>query len=575
MKNNIRFLATLVAISVLWTGRSLCFGDDLLPASDSDGLVTVHYASGGTELATLSEGVTYFTNHDAALRDVPPALIGLTFTRRSAGQPSGVEIDASAGAKVYLLVDGDTGRDAVPELNKQIALSGWSRIADIQRDPVCPMVVYERDFASEKTVSLDGPGWSGFVVVAKNLEMKRPPNESAPPDSATDSPTKTSDQPQNASLQSAGTTGPAIQIAKLQSEIKALEVLEQDDGIELGEATDLILTADPGSKSGEIPVSFASEVGSQTKLVLDELIRWTHVNFPKISGTDKIEFSFEDKYEKHDGGSIGAACGTLILSALQGFDIDPNIAMTGDVSADGKVRAIGGVAAKLRGAAVAGCTLVALPEENYEQLVDAEIYDGLPAVTNTQVLGISTLDSAAAVARVDRDSKLAQAIDLFSQIQQSIKQSPDYLQTAKAQDDLHQVLDLAPNHLSAKVLLSIAQGTARTRLTAGASIYYTLVAVQFALPMINQQIQSGTKSPVLPAMVDESLNRLRLVHQRSDPHILPLIDAWQDWIQASSDYESGNASDDYLEGKRLAVQDAMTKLQANRELIEKILHEGM
>ncbi|MGA2585381.1 MAG: S16 family serine protease [Tepidisphaeraceae bacterium] len=434
------------------------------------------------------------------------------------------------------------------------------------------LVLYKQTFTQPRNVTIKGAGYAGDMVAAQNLVLLDPPAQATPP---TDSAKQDSDQSPKAVLKNADVPGPAAEIAKNQTEIKGLEILEEDDGTELGQASELILTADPGSKSGDIPVSFASDVGPEMKLVLAELIRWSHVRYPKISGTDKIEYSFEDKYDKHEGGSIGAACGTLFLSMMQGFDIDPNLAMTGDVSADGKVRAIGGVAAKLRGAAVAGCTLVALPEENYEQLVDAEIYDGLPAVTDAQVLGISTLDSAAAVARVDRDSKLAQAIDLFTQIQQSMKQSPDYLKTAKAQTDLQQVLDLDPDHLSAKVLLSIAQGTARTRLTASASEYYTLVAVNFALPMINDQLKSGTKSPVLPAMVDESLNRLRLVHQRSDPHILPLIDAWHDWIQASSDYESGDASDDYLESKRLAVLDAMTKLQANRELIEKMLHEGM
>ncbi|MGA2582490.1 MAG: S16 family serine protease [Tepidisphaeraceae bacterium] len=573
MKLTTRFFAAFLVASALFTAHSICPAADVTPTATTDGQVSVTYASGKTELTILNEGTQYYTNHDWMLQNIPAELTGMIFTRRSSGQPVGVEIDAPAGATVYLLVNSDKGTDPVQPFFTQLAPSGWSRLADANyisdSGKSWPIAIFKQTFTSPQKISLDDPGYAGFVIAAKNLVV----NAASPLKSYSVQTQNVA--PQNEASQRPGAVIQVTPIAKLQSEIKGLEIFEQDDGTELGEATELILTADPGSKSGYIPVSFASEVGPQTKLVLDELMRWTHVNYPKISGTDKIEYSFEDKYIKHDGGSIGAACGTLILSVLHGFDVDPNIAMTGDISADGKVRAIGGVAAKLRGAAAAGCTLVALPEENYEQLVDAEIYDGLPAVTNTQVLGISTLDSAAAVARVDRDAKLTQAIDLFSQIQQSIKQSPDYLTTAKARDDLQQVLELAPNHLSAKVLLSIAQGTARTRLTASASEYYTLVAVNFALPMISDQLKSGTKSPVLPAMVDECLNRLRLVHQRSDPQILPMIDAWQDWIEASSDYESGNASDNYLESKRLAVLDAMTRLQANRDLIEKMLHEGM
>ncbi|MGA2582491.1 MAG: S16 family serine protease [Tepidisphaeraceae bacterium] len=579
MKINIRIFIALLAVGALSIRYSRCAAADVSLDSDSDGQISVQFATGKTEIATMSEGVHYFFGRTWPLQNIPPEIAGLQFTRRTGGKPAAVVLDVQAGATVYLLVDGDTGPTAHPDLNKRIAASGWTRLADAQRvykrtadgDQMSAIAVYRQEFASPQNILLDGGGWAGIVVAGKNLQVKT--TTDAPPQ--TDANKDIPDQPLNVTLQNEDTSAPTTQISKNQSEIKALEILEQDDGTELGEATEFILTAEPGSTKGDIPVSFGSEIGPQTKLVLAELMRWVHVTYPRITGTNKLEYSFEDKYIKHDGGSIGAACGTLLLSVVQGFDVDPNLAMTGDVTADGKVRAIGGVAAKLRGAAAAGCTLVALPDENYEQLVDAEIYDGLSAVTNTQVLGISTLDSAAAVARVDRDAKLAQAITLFSEIQEAIKQSPDYLKTTKAQSDLQQVLDLDPDHLSAKVLLSIAQGTARTRLTAGASEYYTFVAVQFAVPMINQQIQSGTKSPVLPAMVEESLKRLLLVHQRSDPHIVPLIDAWSDWIQASSDYESGNASDDYLETKRQAALDAMTKLQANRDLIEKMLHEGM
>jgi hypothetical protein len=567
MKIHIRILATLVAVSVLWAERAFCSADAALLAQTSASQVSVQYAKGDTELGSIDLGANVFLGLDYTFQTVPDEIAGLSFTQRHSGVGADVTLDIPAGTTVYLLLGG--GGQAAPARSAAES-TGWIKAGKatcIAHDHVVAFALYKQTFNSTSHITVKEAGVSDMVA-SQSLVVLDPITKT--PDAQ---PTPSGDAP--AALQNANAPGPVAQIAKNQTEIKGLEILEEDDGTELGQASELILTADPGSKSGDIPVSFASDVGPEMKLVLAELIRWSHVRYPKISGTDKIEYSFEDKYDKHEGGSIGAACGTLFLSMMQGFDIDPNLAMTGDVSADGKVRAIGGVAAKLRGAAVAGCTLVALPEENYEQLVDAEIYDGLPAVTDAQVLGISTLDSAAAVARVDRDSKLAQAIDLFTQIQQSMKQSPDYLKTAKAQTDLQQVLDLDPDHLSAKVLLSIAQGTARTRLTASASEYYTLVAVNFALPMINDQLKSGTKSPVLPAMVDESLNRLRLVHQRSDPHILPLIDAWHDWIQASSDYESGDASDDYLESKRLAVLDAMTKLQANRELIEKMLHEGM
>ena len=177
-------------------------------------------------------------------------------------------------------------------------------------------------------------------------------------------------------------------------------------------------------------------------MVLDNVAPQLDVHY-RLGGVEKIELSFEDKYTAKDGGSIGAAIGTLMLSMIQGFDIDPTVAITGDVTADAKVGRIGGVAAKLRGAADAGCTIVAVPSENYDQVKDAMVYEGTGIVMKVQVIGISTLDEAAAVCRSDRDAKLAHAINLFSQIQKSVKESPDYLYRTEALEKLRQVVALA------------------------------------------------------------------------------------------------------------------------------------
>ena len=133
-------------------------------------------------------------------------------------------------------------------------------------------------------------------------------------------------------------------------------VLDQTNGDALGSATDLILTVSPGSPKGDsIPVTFSIPVGKQMNQVLGDVARAIDARYPMIAAR-KMEFSFEDR-TNYDGPSVGAALGTLILSAIQGFDIDPQFAITGDVSAEGKVRVIGGVGAKLRGAKDAGCTL--------------------------------------------------------------------------------------------------------------------------------------------------------------------------------------------------------------------------
>ena len=156
--------------------------------------------------------------------------------------------------------------------------------------------------------------------------------------------------PQTVATSLAKGAGTAKSLARTQSSIHALYVLEEDNGGMLGLASNLILTATPGEAAGDtIPVDFGTDVGSEMQLVLEDVLRVINRRYSHLEA-QKFEFTFEDKYSGHDGGSIGAAIGTLMLSVIDGFDIDPQLAMTGDVSADGRVHAIGGVPAKLRGA---------------------------------------------------------------------------------------------------------------------------------------------------------------------------------------------------------------------------------
>src|SRR5258708_39311355 len=107
---------------------------------------------------------------------------------------------------------------------------------------------------------------------------------------------------------------------------------------------------------------------------------------------------------------MGAGIGTWILSMIHGFEIDPKVAITGDVTADSKIRKIGGVAAKIRGATAGGCNYVILPADNYEQVVDAMVYEGPGLVTDIQVIGAATLDEASALVRTEREPKGAAAL---------------------------------------------------------------------------------------------------------------------------------------------------------------------
>ena len=102
-----------------------------------------------------------------------------------------------------------------------------------------------------------------------------------------------------------------------------------------------------------------------------------HVNFP---GGGPV-----------DGPSAGIAIATATISAIRQQKVDNYLAMTGELSIRGRVKPVGGVAAKIEAAKQAGCKRVLIPKENWQERfaeLNGEI-EIIPVEELTQVLEFS------------------------------------------------------------------------------------------------------------------------------------------------------------------------------------------
>jgi ATP-dependent Lon protease len=131
----------------------------------------------------------------------------------------------------------------------------------------------------------------------------------------------------------------------------------------VGSVLEIEAVAFPAKTQGKGTIRFNDTAGSMAK---DSVFNATSV-VRKVTGEDLSNYDIHINViggGKIDGPSAGTAILTTIISAIQNKPIPQSIAMTGEISIQGKVKAVGGVSEKIYGAKQAGITKVLIPKEN-------------------------------------------------------------------------------------------------------------------------------------------------------------------------------------------------------------------
>lgn len=207
-----------------------------------------------------------------------------------------------------------------------------------------------------------------------------------------------------------------------------------------------------------VSAKLMTEVGKHMQTSFAEGLRYVG-KLPRAWEKEfSIRLSFEDKFTSKDGGSAGTGFTIAMLAAIQNIALDPEVAVTGDLTVDGSVQPVGCVIEKLRGAIVGKCKIAMIPERNSRELTDMALLDGTSPLWEMQVFSISTIEQALGIARRDRTEKSRNAIVRFNALRMRLPQivTPNYLLSPVVKAELEQVLLDAPNHLTAAALLRAA-----------------------------------------------------------------------------------------------------------------------
>ncbi len=131
----------------------------------------------------------------------------------------------------------------------------------------------------------------------------------------------------------------------------------------LGTVLEIEAVAFPARIKGQGNIRFNDTAGSMAK---DSVFNAASV-IRKLTGEDLSIYDLHVNVvggSRIDGPSAGVAILLAILSAIQERPIPQDLAVTGEVSIQGKIRAVGGIVEKIYGARQAGIKTVLLPAEN-------------------------------------------------------------------------------------------------------------------------------------------------------------------------------------------------------------------
>jgi len=135
----------------------------------------------------------------------------------------------------------------------------------------------------------------------------------------------------------------------------------------LGSVIEIEAVAFPAKEKGKGSLRFNETAGSMAK---DSVFNAAAV-VRKITGSDLSDYDIHANViggGRIDGPSAGVALVTAVLSAITGKPVRQDIAITGEISIQGKIKAVGGVLEKAYGARQAGVRRIIIPKENEKDI---------------------------------------------------------------------------------------------------------------------------------------------------------------------------------------------------------------
>ncbi len=357
---------------------------------------------------------------------------------------------------------------------------------------------------------------------------------------------------------------------RLENSIRGLLVYKLADGRLAGISEELIASVDLRKPSP--PILFVNQVGSDVRIAAKIAARAIRLRYPEIE-PGCIRFSFSDQYQSVDGNSVGCALAVLMLSLLENTRLDRRMAITGAITGDWRVRAIGGLEAKIHGAIQDGLKAVVIPQANARNVSDVMLLDGPQTAWQIEIFSVRVLQQAMAMMRRNKPHDVSDAMLLFDSLKSRFrKQGVAAIENPAVIKRLKQITALAPNDLSAQYLLALSKGKAPAKLSIGASMYEAFADIQFYRDYLWKDPPPNT--PLLHAPIRDSLRRLNRLERIVSPRCLSLVEALSRFVHTCGTWAGTPAGPEHIDARHNDVMTALDRLDSDKQAVDRMMRSG-
>lgn len=361
----------------------------------------------------------------------------------------------------------------------------------------------------------------------------------------------------------------------MQSQVKGLLVIELPDGSHAGGASQMNATAIPEGGDDFFRLRFNQNVGEMMTAATQEvekLMRVRHADSLPMGNV--IEFGFADKHSPKDGPSAAVACALMAESIITGVELDQKFAVTGDITATGEVRPVGGVEAKLRGAARKDCEIFAVPVGNKSAIDDMYVLDGIDAVSETQVILVETFEEALRVGRFEKEDSINQAVEDFKLVSKAIRSNPRNASHPKVVEKLKTILKAIPRHESAMLVALHGSGQGPQTL----SLQGSLNVIEKRAAFLSSSMKSGSFMDTgMDDPLWENLSEMKDLRRIVDVRTKPYLDSFLDVTSFLKQHRGKNQFTAQLirEFREVIgkIDIERQKLVSNRDIQEELMDE--